>query len=87
MGIKGLTALLSEHASKAIIVNIPPPPPTHQEHDIKTLFGRKVAIDASMSIYPFLITVRQKDGNMLTDGAGETTICVHGFENGTAERR
>ncbi|KAH0831888.1 PIN domain-like protein [Lanmaoa asiatica] len=44
MGIKGLTALLSEHAPKAIV-----------EHDIKTLFGRKVAIDASMSIYQFLI--------------------------------
>ncbi|CCM01169.1 uncharacterized protein FIBRA_03217 [Fibroporia radiculosa] len=44
MGIKGLTSLLVEHAPKAI-----------QEHDIKTLFGRKVAIDASMSIYQFLI--------------------------------
>lgn len=44
-----------------------------QEHDIKTLFGRKVAIDASMSIYQFLIAVRQKDGDMLTNDAGETT--------------
>jgi flap endonuclease-1 len=40
---------------------------------MKTLFGRKVAIDASMSIYQFLIAVRQKDGEMLTNDAGETT--------------
>lgn len=68
MGIKGLTALLSEHAPKAIV-----------EHDIKTLFGRKVAIDASMSIYQFLIAVRQKDGEMLTNDAGETTSHLMGF--------
>ncbi len=46
-----------------------------QEHDIKNLFGRKVAIDASMSIYQFLIAVRQKDGELLTNDAGETTRC------------
>ncbi|KAF8582828.1 PIN domain-like protein [Ramaria rubella] len=68
MGIKGLTALLSEHAPKAIT-----------EHDIKTLFGRKVAIDASMSIYQFLIAVRQKDGEMLTNEQGETTSHLMGF--------
>ncbi|KAH9038247.1 PIN domain-like protein [Lactarius pseudohatsudake] len=62
MGIKGLTALISEHAPKAI-----------REHDIKHLFGRKVAIDASMSIYQFLIAVRQRDGEMLMNDAGETT--------------
>jgi flap endonuclease-1 len=68
MGIKGLTALLSEHAPASI-----------KEHDIKTLFGRKVAIDASMSIYQFLIAVRQKDGEMLTNDAGETTSHLMGF--------
>ncbi|KAF9220876.1 PIN domain-like protein [Gyrodon lividus] len=68
MGIKGLTPLLSEHAPKSIT-----------EHDIKTLFGRKVAIDASMSIYQFLIAVRQKDGEMLTNDAGETTSHLMGF--------
>ncbi|KAJ6513343.1 flap endonuclease 1 [Mycena sanguinolenta] len=68
MGIKGLTALLSEHAPAAI-----------KEHDIKTLFGRKVAIDASMSIYQFLIAVRQKDGELLTNDAGETTSHLMGF--------
>ncbi|KIM78339.1 hypothetical protein PILCRDRAFT_90705 [Piloderma croceum F 1598] len=50
-----------------------------REHDIKTLFGHKVAIDASMSIYQFLIAVRQKDGEMLTNDAGETTSHLMGF--------
>ncbi|OCH91898.1 PIN domain-like protein [Obba rivulosa] len=68
MGIKGLTSLIAEHAPKAIT-----------EHDIKTLFGRKVAIDASMSIYQFLIAVRQKDGELLTNDAGETTSHLMGF--------
>jgi len=68
MGIKGLTALISQHAPNAI-----------KEHEIKTLFGRKVAIDASMSIYQFLIAVRQKDGEMLTNDAGETTSHLMGF--------
>lgn len=44
---------------------------------MKTLFGRKVAVDASMSIYQFLIAVRQKDGEMLTNDAGETTRYVY----------
>jgi 5'-3' exonuclease len=38
--------------------------------------GRKVAIDASMSIYQFLIAVRQ-DGSTLTNADGETTRCVN----------
>ncbi|EDQ98419.1 uncharacterized protein LACBIDRAFT_192371 [Laccaria bicolor S238N-H82] len=66
MGIKGLTGLLSQHAPKAI-------------KEIKTLFGRKVAIDASMSIYQFLIAVRQKDGELLTNDAGETTRYLMGL--------
>ena len=68
MGIKGLTALISEHAPTAI-----------KEHEMKTLFGRKVAIDASMSIYQFLIAVRQKDGEMLTNDAGEITSHLMGL--------
>jgi len=38
--------------------------------------GRKVAIDASMSIYQFLIAVRQ-DGSTLTNAEGETTRFVY----------
>lgn len=68
MGIKGLTGLISEHAPDAI-----------KEHEIKTLFGRKVAIDASMSIYQFLIAVRQRDGEQLQNADGETTSHLMGF--------
>ncbi len=34
--------------------------------------GRKIAIDASMCIYQFLIAVRQ-EGNVLTNAEGEVT--------------
>ena len=83
MGIKGLTAIIAEHAPKAIKVHpdfrrVLPRRTVDfaQEHEIKTLFGRKVAIDASMSIYQFLIAVSQKDGELLTNDAGETTRCA-----------
>ncbi|KAF9778066.1 PIN domain-like protein [Thelephora terrestris] len=68
MGIKGLTGLISEHAPSAL-----------QEYKINTLFGRKVAIDASMSIYQFLIAVRQQDGQLLQNDAGEVTSHLMGF--------
>lgn len=38
--------------------------------------GRKIAIDASMCMYQFLIAVRQ-DGNVLQNEDGETTRSVH----------
>jgi flap endonuclease-1 len=68
MGIKGLTALISDEAPGAI-----------KEFDIKNLHGRKVAIDASMSLYQFLIAVRQSDGQQLMSESGETTSHVMGF--------
>lgn len=61
MGIQGLTKVIADNAPKAI-----------RENPISSYFGRKVAIDASMSIYQFLIAVRS-EGNMLTNEAGETT--------------
>ncbi|KAK4686300.1 flap endonuclease-1, partial [Tremellales sp. Uapishka_1] len=64
----GLTALLSEHAPRCM-----------KEHEMKTLFGRKVAIDASMSIYQFLIAVRQQDGQMLMNESGDVTSHLMGF--------
>jgi 5'-3' exonuclease len=39
--------------------------------------GRKVAVDASMCIYQFLIAVRQEGGNVLTNADGETTRSVY----------
>lgn len=42
------------------------------------ILGRKVAIDASMCIYQFLIAVRQ-EGNVLTNQDGETTRYIAQF--------
>jgi len=67
MGILGLSKLIGDYASTAI-----------KENEIKNYFGRKVAIDASMSIYQFLIAVRQ-DGNLLTNDEGETTSHLMGI--------
>ncbi|BFZ13503.1 hypothetical protein BsWGS_16542 [Bradybaena similaris] len=67
MGITGLTKLLGDYA-----------PTSMKENEIKNFFGRKVAIDASMSIYQFLIAVRQ-DGSQLTNEEGETTSHLMGM--------
>ncbi|CAN0370486.1 flap endonuclease 1 isoform X1 [Lampetra fluviatilis] len=67
MGIHGLTKLIADVAPGAM-----------KENDIKSYFGRKIAIDASMSIYQFLIAVRQ-DGNTLTSEDGETTSHLVGL--------
>uniref|UniRef100_A0AAY4BCY5 XPG N-terminal domain-containing protein n=1 Tax=Denticeps clupeoides TaxID=299321 RepID=A0AAY4BCY5_9TELE len=67
MGIHGLAKLIADHAPTAI-----------KEQDIKNFFGRKIAIDASMCIYQFLIAVRQ-DGNVLQNEDGETTSHLMGM--------
>lgn len=46
---------------------------------MKNLFGRKVAIDASMCLYQYLIAVRQQDGQQLTNEDGETTSHLLGM--------
>ena len=63
MGIHGLAKVIGDHAPNAI-----------KENEIKNFFGRKVAIDASMCIYQFLIAVRQEDGGNLTNENGETAF-------------
>lgn len=68
MGINGLTKLIAENAPGAI-----------KSHEIKSYFGRKVAIDASMSIYQFMIAVRQADGQLLQNEDGETTSHLMGM--------
>jgi len=51
-----------------------------QEIKIEAYFGRKVAVDASMSIYAFLIAMQRPDGtNMLTNDAGEVTSHINGL--------
>ena len=69
MGIKGLMKLLSDHCPAAI-----------KEKEIGNYFGRKVAVDASMSLYQFLIAVRSgPEGEVLTNEAGEVTSHLQGM--------
>lgn len=64
----GLTSIIADEAPSAI-----------KHSDIKSLFGRKVAIDASMSLYQFLIAVRQSDGQQMMTESGEITSHLLGF--------
>ncbi|XP_055382434.1 flap endonuclease 1 [Condylostylus longicornis] len=66
MGILGLSKLIADVAPFAI-----------KEADIKTFFGRKVAVDASMCLYQFLIAVRS-EGAQLTTVDGEPTSHLMG---------
>lgn len=60
---------------------------------MESLTGRKVAIDASMALYQFLVAVRSSSGNngggggyastMLTNEAGEVTSHIQGMFNRT----
>ncbi|XP_008450492.2 flap endonuclease 1 isoform X2 [Cucumis melo] len=72
MGIKGLTKLLADNAPKGM-----------KEQKFETYFGRKIAIDASMSIYQFLIVVGRSGTEMLTNEAGEVTSHLQGMFNRT----
>ncbi|RHZ70544.1 Elongation of fatty acids protein 2 [Aspergillus turcosus] len=67
MGIKHLFQVIQENAPDAV-----------KAGDIKNHFGRKVAIDASMSIYSFLIAVRS-EGQQLMSESGETTSHLMGM--------
>ncbi|XP_076681132.1 flap structure-specific endonuclease 1 [Andrena cerasifolii] len=66
MGIHGLAKLIADVAPSAI-----------KERELKHYFGRKVAIDASMSLYQFLIAVRS-EGAQLTTVDGEPTSHLMG---------
>ncbi|KAL6514746.1 Elongation of fatty acids protein 2 [Orobanche gracilis] len=68
MGIKGLTKLLAENAPKAL-----------KEQKFKSYFGREIAIDASMSVYQFLIVLGRHGTQMLTNEAGEVTSHLQGM--------
>ena len=62
MGIKGLTKLIGDACPQAI-----------KENEVKNYFGRRIAIDASMALYAFLIAVRPEMSIWLTNEVGETT--------------
>ncbi|XP_012269804.1 flap endonuclease 1 [Athalia rosae] len=66
MGILGLSKLIADIAPFAV-----------KEREMKHYFGRKIAIDASMCLYQFLIAVRS-DGAQLTSTDGETTSHLMG---------
>jgi flap endonuclease-1 len=77
MGIHGLNKLLADECPECM-----------KECDISALMGRKIAIDASMAMYQFLIAVRTggPEGNpasMLTNEAGEVTSHIVGMFNRT----
>ncbi|KAF3329057.1 flap endonuclease 1-A isoform X2 [Carex littledalei] len=72
MGIKGLTKLLADNA-----------PNSMKENKFESYFGRKIAIDASMSIYQFLIVVGRTGMETLTNEAGEVTSHLQGMFNRT----
>lgn len=69
MGIKGLMKLISDNAPCAV-----------KEKEIKSYFGLKVAIDASMALYQFLVAIRAgPDDTNLTNEAGEMTSHLSGM--------
>lgn len=76
MGIHGLMKLLSEECPEAI-----------KEQEMENMTGRKVAVDASMAIYQFLIAVRSSgqgyNAALLTNEAGEVTSHIQGMFNRT----
>ena len=59
MGIQGLTRLIGDNAPEAI----------KGDGKIENYHGRKIAIDASMAIYQFLIAVRQAPLPLAAAGA------------------
>jgi len=68
MGIKGLAKLIADVCPDVI-----------KEDKAANYFGRKIALDASMSLYSFLVAVRTDGINLLTNESGDTTSHLQGF--------
>ncbi|EAL64957.1 hypothetical protein DDB_G0284987 [Dictyostelium discoideum AX4] len=68
MGIKKLTDLIEDNAPTSIKTNI-----------LKNYFGRIIAIDASTSLYQFLIAMNADVSSALTNQLGETTSHLQGM--------
>lgn len=71
MGVKGLMKFIEKHAPGAI-----------RKGSISGYFGRKVAIDASMQIYQFMVAVRHQ-GSSLVDSEGNPTSHLQGLMSRT----
>lgn len=67
MGIKGLSKLIGDHAPNSI-----------KRYPLKHLFGRRVAVDASLCIYQFLTAIRT-EGQVLTNELGMETSHLSGL--------
>jgi flap endonuclease-1 len=67
MGVKNLMKFLEKHAPSSL-----------HRTTIENLFGRIIAIDASMQIYQFLVSVRHM-GGQLTDAEGNSTSHLQGL--------
>ncbi|XP_053993724.1 flap endonuclease 1-like isoform X2 [Hylaeus volcanicus] len=69
MGIQGLGRFLSEMAPECI-----------RQQDVKSFLGQIIVIDASMSLYQFMIAIRDAEGfGSLTNELGEETSHISGF--------
>eukprot|EP00898_Chlorokybus_atmophyticus_P005932 jgi/Chlat1/633/Chrsp103S01045 len=68
MGIKGLTKLIGDHAPAAV-----------KEVKFESYFGRRVAVDASMCIYQFLMVVGRQGEQLLSDADGRVTSHLQGM--------
>ncbi len=60
MGIKQLMTLISDETPQAT-----------RETELKNLFGRTVAMDASMALYSFMVAIRPDSQFTLQDDSGE----------------
>lgn len=67
MGIKQLSKLLADVVPEAI-----------KEQEIPSYFGRRIAIDASTSLYQFLVAIRLR-ADIMVNGSGEDTSHLIGF--------
>lgn len=67
MGIKQLSKLIADVVPEAI-----------KEHEIASYFGRRIAIDASTSLYQFLVAIRMRS-DLMVNGSGEATSHLIGF--------
>lgn len=73
MGIKGLTKLLADAA-----------PSSRKNQKFESYFGRKIAVDASMHIYQFLVVVGRVGDQLLSNESGEETSHLQGMFYRTA---
>lgn len=67
MGIKQLAKLIADVAPDSI-----------KDQELKSYFGRKIAIDASTSLYQFLVAIRTRS-DLMVNSSGEDTSHLIGF--------